>query len=180
MRLGSVIGRLSPRNADSKWARNPIDQFILKRLEKEGLRPSAEADRQTLIRRVSLDLTGLPPSLSEVDAFLADKHPQAYERLVDRLLNTPRYGERMAVTWLDAARYADTHGFLDDWERAQWPWRDWVIDAFNDNLSFDQFTIEQLAGDLLPGATERQKIATGFNRNHGITTSGISEEYRVE
>ncbi len=119
------------------------------------MHPSPEADRAALIRRVSLDLTGLPPTPAEVDAFLADTSPQAYERVVDRLLASPRYGERMASRWLDAARYADTSGYQSDGERSMWRWRDWVIDAFNRNLPFDQFTIEQLAGDLLPGATRR-------------------------
>ena len=150
--------------------------------EGRGCKPIAEADRVTLIRRVTLDLTGLPPTPAEVDAFLADQSPRAYEQLVDRLLASPRYGERMALRWLDLARYADTNGYQNDSERAQWRWRDWVIDAFNANQPFDQFTIEQLAGDLLPDATLEQKIASGFNRNHRITLEGgvIPEEYRVE
>ncbi|MFO0868434.1 MAG: DUF1549 and DUF1553 domain-containing protein [Pirellulales bacterium] len=164
------------------WARTDIDRFILARLESEGLSPASEASRETLIRRVSLDLTGLPPSPREVDEFLADRSPDAYERLVDRLLESPRYGERMALQWLDYARYADSNGFQIDSSRQQWPWRDWVIDAFNRNLPFDQFTIEQLAGDLLPQPTHRQLVATGFNRNHRLNGEGgiIAEEWRVE
>lgn len=164
------------------WPKNGIDYFILSRLEKEGLKPSPEADRATLIRRASLDLIGLPPTPAEVDAFLKDKSPKAYEKVVDRLLASPRYGERMAMNWLDGARYADSNGYQADYERYQWRWRDWVIDAFNKNMPFDRFTIEQLAGDLLPNATLSQKIATGFNRNHRINTEGgvIAEEWRVE
>src|SRR5687767_9017917 len=164
------------------WARNPIDQFILWRLDREGLKPSPEADKVALLRRVTYDLTGLPPTPAEVDSFLADRSPDAYERRVDALLQSPRYGERMAMPWLDAARYADTHGYHIDSLRGMWPWRDWVINAFNRNLPFDQFTIEQLAGDLLPDATREQKIASGFNRNHMINFEGgaIAEEYQVE
>ncbi len=164
------------------WPRNPIDYFVLARLEREGLRPSAEAARTTLIRRVSLDLTGLPPTPAEVDAFLADSSPDAYEKVVDRLLQSPRYGERMALPWLNAARYADTNGYQTDGERIMWRWRDWVIDAFNANMPFDQFTIEQIAGDMLPNATVEQRIATGFNRNHRGNSEGgvIPEEYAVE
>ncbi len=171
-----------PAVKNSRWARNDIDLFILDRLEHEGLAPSAEADRERLIRRVTLDLTGLPPSLDEVEAFLGDPSPAAYEKVVDLLLASPRYGERMAVRWLDAARYADTNGYQTDAERYMWRWRDWVIDAFNRNKPFDQFTIEQIAGDLLPGATIDQKIATGFNRNHRGNGEGgiIPEEYAVE
>ena len=161
---------------------NPIDRFIFARLEKENLTLSPEADKPTLLRRVALDLTGLPPSPAALDEFLADVRPDAYERAVDRLLASPRYGERMATDWLDAARYADSNGFFRDNTRQIWPWRDWVIGAFNRNLPFDQFTVEQLAGDLLPDATAEQKIATGFNRNHMVTgeTGIIDEEYRVE
>jgi hypothetical protein len=164
------------------WPRNPIDQFILARIEGEGLQPSAEADRVTLIRRVTLDLTGLPPTPGEVDAFVADQSTGAYEKVVDRLLASQRYGERMAIRWLDLARYADTNGYQIDTERAQWRWRDWAIDAFNNNQRFDQFTIEQLAGDLIPNATLEQKMASGFNRNHRITLEGgvIPEDARVE
>jgi hypothetical protein len=171
-----------PSVKDAEWPRNPIDRFILARLDREGLKPSPEADKTTLLRRVTYDLTGLPPTPAEVDAFLADRSPDAYERRVDALLLSPRYGERMAMPWLDAARYADTHGYHIDSLRGMWPWRDWVIGAFNRNLPFDQFTIEQLAGDLLPNPTRDQKIATGFNRNHMINFEGgaIADEYQVE
>ena len=161
------------------WPRNGIDYFILARLQREGLKPSPEADRATLIRRVTLDLTGLPPTPSEVDAFLND---QSYEKQVERLLASPRYGERMAWPWLEAARYADSNGYQSDGERYMWRWRDWVIAALNENMPFDQFTVEQIAGDMLPGATLDQKIATGFNRNHRANGEGgiIPEEYAVE
>ncbi len=164
------------------WAAHPIDRFVLARLDREGLKPSAETDRITLLRRVTFDLTGLPPSLAEIDAFLKDRAPGAYERQVDRLLASPHYGERMAMAWLDLARYADTHGYHIDSHRDMWPWRDWVISAFNRNLPFDQFTVWQLAGDLLPNATREQRIATGFHRNHMINFEGgaIPEEYQVE
>ena len=142
-----------PPVKNAAWVRNPMDRFILARLEQEGLRPSPEADRRTLLRRLSLDLTGLPPTPAEVDLFLADLSPEAYEKVVDRLLASPRYGERMAIRWLDAARYADTSGYQTDGERTMWRWRDWVIDAFNHNMPFDRFTLEQLAGDLVPNAT---------------------------
>src|SRR5437588_678879 len=171
-----------PEVKDKTWPRNPIDDFVLARLEAEGLKPSAEADKATLLRRVSFDLTGLPPTLSEVDAFLADRSPDAYEKRVDQLLKSPHYGERMAMSWLDLARYADTHGYHIGSLREMWPWRDWVIDAFNRNMRFDEFTIEQIAGDLLPNATVEQKIASGFNRNNMINFEGgaIPEEYHVE
>src|SRR5262245_25213380 len=176
-----------PKVANAAWVRAPIDAFILARLEKEGLKPSPEADKPTLLRRVYLDLTGLPPAPADVDAFLADKSDGAYEKVVDRLLASPHYGERMAMVWLDLSRYADTHGYHIDSHRDMWPWRDWVIRAFNENKRFDQFTIEQLAGDLLPPAsspeaTRDQKIATGFNRNHMINFEGgaIPEEYLTE
>ncbi|APZ94254.1 DUF1553 domain-containing protein [Fuerstiella marisgermanici] len=161
---------------------NAIDAFVFSRLESEGLQPSKRANKHTLLRRVSLDLTGLPPTVEELDAFLADESELAYERVVDRLLSSPRYGEHMARYWLDAARYADTNGFFVDSERSMWPWRDWVINAFNSNMPFDQFTIDQLAGDLVPNSTLAQKIASGFNRNHMTTreTGAIDEEYRVE
>jgi hypothetical protein len=161
---------------------NSIDDFIRARLKQEDLQPSPAASRETLLRRVSLDLTGLPPTLAELDAFIADKDPQAYEHIVDRLLASKHFGEHMAVEWLDAARYADTNGYFGDKTRSLWPWRDWVIDAYNRNLRFDQFTIEQLAGDLLPNATTAQRIATGFNRNHMANNESgiIDEEYRVE
>ncbi len=164
------------------WPRNAIDYFVLARLEREGIAPAPEADRATLIRRVSFDLTGLPPTPQEIDAFLKDRSPQAYEKAIDRLLASPRYGERMAFRWLDAARYADTNGYQRDDERYMWRWRDWVIEAFNQNKPYDQFTIEQIAGDLLPSPSLDQRIATGFNRNHrGNAEDGIiPEEYAVE
>jgi len=171
-----------PEVKQPDWPAGPIDHWVLARLEREGLRPSPEAKKQTLLRRVSLDLTGLPPTPAELAAFLSDESPAAFEKVVDRLLASPRYGERMASLWLDAARYADTNGYQTDGPRQMWRWRDWVIDAFNSNLSFDQFTIDQLAGDLLPQPTLDQQIATGFNRNHRTNSEGgiIPEEYRVE
>src|SRR3984885_12522362 len=171
-----------PQVSDKRWPANGIDSFILARLDREGLKPSPEASKETLIRRVSLDLTGLPPTPAEVDAFLTHSSPGAYERVVDRLLRSPRYGERMATRWLDAARYADTNGYQYDGERVMWRWRDWVIQAFNRNEPFNQFSLEQLAGDLLPNATPDQIIATGFNRNHRANTEDgiIPEEYAVE
>lgn len=171
-----------PAVSERSWPQNPIDVFILARLERERLRPSPAAKRTALIRRVTLDLLGVPPTPAEVDAFGADRGPDAYERLVDRLLASPRYGERMAWDWLDAARYADTNGYQGDPERTMWPWRDWVVSALNANMPYDRFTLEQLAGDLLPQATLEQKIATGFNRNHMHNGEGgrIPEETRVE
>ncbi len=176
------VRRPLPAVSDAGWAKTPIDNFVLQHLDAAGLNPSAEASREALIRRVSLDITGLPPTVAEVEAFLADKSPNAYEKVVDRLLASPRYGERMAVRWLDAARYADTNGYQFDGERNMWRWRDWVIDSLNRNQPFDQFAIEQIAGDLLPNATTEQKIATGFNRNHRANTEDgiIPEEYAVE
>jgi Protein of unknown function (DUF1553)/Protein of unknown function (DUF1549)/Concanavalin A-like lectin/glucanases superfamily/Planctomycete cytochrome C len=172
----------APGVKDRRWPRNAIDYFVLAPLEKEGLAPAPEADRETLVRRVSLDLTGLPPTPSEVDAFLRDRSPRAYENVVDRLLASPRYGERMAFKWLEAARYADTNGYQIDGERDAWRWRDWVIEAFNQNKPFDQFIIEQLAGDLLPNASLDQRIATAFNRNHRTNSEDgiVPEEYAVE
>ena len=159
-----------------------IDSLVLARLESEGLNPAPEADRERLIRRVTLDLTGLPPTPREVEAFVDDSSAEAYEKVVDRLLTSPAYGERMAFRWLDAARYADTNGYQNDQERYMWRWRDWVIDSFNENQPFDQFTIEQIAGDMLPNATLDQKIASGFNRNHrGNGENGTDpREYHVE
>ena len=173
-----AFASLPPRRAGA----GGIDSSITARLAQEGLTLSPAADKTTLIRRVSLDLTGLPPTPQAVEAFLADKSPSAYEKVVDRLLASPRYGEKMAQQWMDMARYADSNGFQNDHERYQWRWRDWVIEAFNKNMPFDQFTIEQIAGDLLPNATVSQKLATGFNRNHRINTEGglIAEEWRVE
>jgi Protein of unknown function (DUF1553)/Protein of unknown function (DUF1549)/Concanavalin A-like lectin/glucanases superfamily/Planctomycete cytochrome C len=160
----------------------PIDAFVLHRLEQDHRSFSPPADRERLLRRVTFDLTGLPPTIAEIDAFLADESSNAYEKAVDRLLASRHYGERMAVAWLDAARYGDTSVFHADGPRDMWPWRDWVINAFNDNKPYDQFTVEQLAGDLLPNATVSQKIATGFNRNNATTDEGgaIDEEFRVE
>ena len=169
-----------PHVQQRQWVRNPVDHFVLARLESSQLRSSPEADRRTLVRRLTLDLTGLPPTPQEVERFISDSRPDAYEQLVSRLLASPAYGERIALEWLDAARYADTHGYHEDYHREMWPWRDWVIGALNSNMPFDQFTVEQVAGDLLPDATAAQVVATGFNRNHGVTASGISEEYRVE
>jgi len=177
-----------PQVKNKAWANNPIDYFVLARLEAEGLQPSLEADAATLIRRLSLDLTGLPPTTGEVDVFVkawdaaGAKRGEIYENLVDRLLASPRYGERMATPWLNAARYADTNGYQTDGERIMWRWRDWVIEAFNDNMPFDRFTIEQIAGDMLPKPTLEQRIATGFNRNHRGNSEGgvIPEEFAVE
>ncbi len=171
-----------PRVQYAKWPRNEIDFFVHARLEEQNLKPAKEASRETLIRRLAFDLTGLPPSLDEIDAFLADSKPEAYERMVDSYLHRPAYGEHMARHWLDLARYADSNGYQYDTEREQWVWRDWVIDAYNKNKPFDEFTVEQLAGDLLPDSTAQQRLATGFNRNHGITIEGgiIDEEYRTE
>ena len=161
--------------------RNPVDNFILERLEKEGVAPAPEARREILLRRLTLDLTGLPPAQAELDAFLADQSSDAYERQIDRLLASPRYSERMTVDWLDIARYADTHGYQMDRFRAIWPYRDWVIKAFNQNLPYDQFVTWQIAGDLLPNATKDQRIATAFNRLHCQNEEGgiVEEEYRV-
>src|SRR5688572_10259903 len=166
---------------DADWPRNAIDHFVLARLDAEALKPSPEADRATLIRRLSLDLLGLPPTLSEVDGFLSDNSPDAYERLVDRLLASPQFGERWARPWLDLARYADSHGFQRDDLRELWAYRDWVIKALNADMPFDQFTIEQLAGDLLPNATAEQRIATGFNRctPTNVEAGSEPEETRV-
>jgi hypothetical protein len=171
-----------PEIAYGPRVKNNIDRFVLARLKLEELEPAAEASRETLIRRVSFSLTGLPPTLEEIDTFLADKSPGAYNDMVTRYLNSPAYGEHMARHWLDLARYADSNGYQYDTERQQWVWRDWVINAYNSNKPFNEFTIEQLAGDLLPQATEHQRLATGFNRNHGITIEGgiIDEEYRTE
>jgi hypothetical protein len=174
--------RPPPQVAETSWPRNPIDSFVLARLEREGLKHSPEADRRTLIRRVTLDLTGLPPTPNEVQAFLNDGSPNAYENVVDRLLATSRYAERMAFRWMEAARYGDTNGYQTDGVRDMWRWRDWVINAFDRNMPFDQFTIEQLAGDLLPNPTLDQRIATAFHRNHRTNAEGgiVPEEFRVE
>ncbi|MCB9886926.1 MAG: DUF1549 domain-containing protein [Planctomycetes bacterium] len=169
-----------PVVADVAWPRSDLDRFVLARLEAAGFAPAPEADRATLLRRVTLDLTGLPPTPEELAAFLADPAPDAYERVVDRLLASPQHGERMAQWWLDLARYADTNGFDFDTDRQMWAWRDWVVQAFAGDMPYDQFTIEQLAGDLLPDATLSQRIATGFQRNHAVTfeQDGQPGEYR--
>ena len=171
-----------PEVGDADWPRNPIDRFILSRLETEGVTPSPEAGRRTLIRRVSLDLIGLPPAPEEVEAFANDPDPRAYGKLVDRILASPHYGERWARHWLDAARYADSNGYAVDGPRDIWRWRDWVIDAINGDMPFDRFVTEQIAGDLMPDATRDQKIATGFNRNTMINEEGgiDKEEFRLE
>jgi hypothetical protein len=164
------------------WPKNPIDHFVLENLEREGISPSEEADKERLLRRVSFDLTGLPPTLEEIDNFLKDDSENAYEKVVDRLLASKAYGERMAMEWMDVARYADSHGLHADGWRMMWPWRDWVIEAFNENMPFDQFVTWQMAGDLLPDATREQKLATAFHRNHPMTAEGgaIDEEWRLE
>jgi mono/diheme cytochrome c family protein len=171
-----------PSVKDTQWPRNPIDAFILAAIEKEGIAPSPEADRATLIRRASLDLIGLPPTPEEVEAFLADTNADAYERMVDRLLASPHYGERLARQWLDLARYADSNGYSIDAPRSIWKYRDWVIDALNADLPFDQFTIDQIAGDLRPGATLADRVATGFHRNTPINQEGgiDVEQFRIE
>jgi hypothetical protein len=171
-----------PPVKDATWARNPIDRFVLAKLEAEGFRPSPEATRERLIRRVALDLTGLPPTPAEVQTFVADKSPDAYDRLVDRLLASPHYGERWARHWLDVARYADSNGYSQDNPRVIWKYRDWVIDAINRDVPFDQFIVEQFAGDLLPSATRDQVVATGFHRNTQINEEGgiDPEQFRVE
>ena len=170
-----------PKNIN-KWGYNPIDNFTLKQLEANGLNPSPEAAKEILIRRATFDLTGLPPTLQEVDAFLSDKNPKAYEKVIDRLLASKSFAERMTLHWMDVARYGDSSVHHADGPRTMWPWRDWVINAYHTNKSFKDFATEQLAGDLIPNANNDQKIATGFNRNHGTTDEGglIIEEYRVE
>ena len=171
-----------PETSHETWARNAIDHFILKKLLENGLDPNEKADKETLLRRVTLDLTGLLPTLAEIEAFMADERPNAYEKVVDRLLSSPHFGERMALRWLDLARYADSNGYSQDGLRTMWPWRDWVIKAFNENMPFDQFIAWQIAGDKLPNATQEQKLATGFLRNHRQNGEGgiVDEEYRVE
>ncbi len=171
-----------PSVKNTSWPKNELDYFILKKLEDEGLKPNDEADKERLLRRVSYDLTGLPPSPDLMEQFLADQSPKAFEKVVDQLLALPAYGEHQAVYWLDLARYADSHGYQDDSYRSMWPWRDWVIHAFNENQPYDEFVTWQLAGDLLPKANKAQILATGFNRNHKITQEGgvIEAEYRTE
>ena len=172
---------LVPQIANDDWSSNSIDRFILQQLNQVGLKPNPPADKSTLIRRLSLDLTGMPPTPNEVDEFVSDASPNAVGKLVDRLMSSPRYGEHMALPWLEAARYADTDGYQNDRYRYQHVWRDWVIQAFNENMSYDQFIIEQLAGDMLPEPTLRQQIATGFGRNHRINSEdgSIPEEWRT-
>ena len=192
-RTGCKVGRLSlvlssstetsyTQTSNPQWAKNEIDAFILKKLDSLELKPSTEADKRTLIRRAYLDLTGLPPRPAEINDFLNDNSQNAYEKVVDRLLASDEYAERMTLVWMDAARYGDTSVFHDDGPRDMWPWRDWVLRAYRDNKPFDEFTIEQIAGDLLPEASLDQKIASGFNRNHATTDEGgaIAEEFRVE
>lgn len=171
-----------PKVSHTAWPSNEIDYFILAKLEALNLSPSGKETKEKLIRRVSFDLTGLPPSLEEISDFVNDDSPDAFEKVVGRLLASGAYGERMALEWMDLARYADTHGYQDDFERIMWPWRDWAIHAFNRNMPYDEFVSWQLAGDLLPDASLEQVIATGFNRNHKITAEGgvIDEEYRTE
>lgn len=171
-----------PKVKDKTWTKNPIDHFVLSKLEQEGIKPSQEADKETLLRRLSLDLIGLPPNLAEIDAFLADPSANAYEKQVDRLLNSAHYGEKMAMHWMDIARFADTHGYTVDRYRDASPYRDWVIRAFNQNLPYDQFITHQLAGDLLPNPTKEQLIGTAFNRIHPQNMEGgiVEEEFRVE
>ena len=171
-----------PEVKDKAWPRTPIDNFILAKLESKGIKPSPGADKETLVRRVHMDLLGLPPTPEEIDAYLADTSDKAYENMVDRALSSPHYGERMAIDWLDLARYGDSNAIHHEMLRTSWPWRDWVINAFNKNMPYDQFLTEQLAGDLLPNATLDQKLATSFNRNHGINNEGgaIPEEWLIE
>ncbi|MEQ8808548.1 MAG: DUF1549 domain-containing protein, partial [Imperialibacter sp.] len=167
---------------NDEWPKNDLDFFVVKKMEEKGLKPNEGADKERLLKRVALDLTGLPPSLDLMDRFMADESENAYEKVVEELINTPAYGERMAVHWLDVGRYSDSYGYQDDNIRTQWPWRDWVIHAFNNNLPYDKFLTWQLAGDMLPDADKEKILATGFLRNHKYTEEGgvIDEEYRVE
>ena len=171
-----------PTINDDSWPKNEIDYFILNKMEEKGLSPNKVAEKERLVKRVYMDLIGILPTEAETKSFVNDNSNNAYEKLVDKLLNMPQYGEKMAISWLDIARYADSHGYQDDNYRSQWPWRDWVIYAFNKNLPYNEFVTWQLAGDLIPGATKEQILATGFNRNHKITEEGgvIDEEYRIE
>ena len=177
----SPVKSALPGVNNKNWPQNEIDYFILQKIEQKGMKPNEEADKERLLKRISLDLTGLPPFLQMMDEFLADNSKDAYEKMVDKLMQQPAYGEKMAIHWLDIARYADSHGYQDDGYRTQWPWRDWVIHAFNKNMHYNDFVTWQLAGDLLPNATKEQLLATGFNRNHKITEEGgvIPEEYRT-
>lgn len=178
----SPVAKPLPQVQDKTWPKNDIDYFVLHRMESEGLAPNQQADKERLLKRVCLDITCLPPSLEMMDRFLADQDEHAYEKIVDSLLRTDQYGEKMALHWLDVARYADSYGYQDDNIRTQWPWRDWVIHAFNKNLPYDQFLLWQIAGDMLPNATKEQILATGFFRNHKYTEEGgvVPEEYRIE
>lgn len=171
-----------PEVSDKKWPVNEIDNFILNKMDQMGLKPNEEADKERLLKRISFDITGLPPTLAMMDKFLADKSSGAYEKIVDELLQQPEYGEKMAVHWMDVARYSDSYGYQDDNIRTQWPWRDWVIHAFNNNIPYDKFITWQIAGDMLPNAGNEQILATGFFRNHKYTEEGgvIPEEYRIE
>lgn len=171
-----------PEVDNKKWVKNEIDNFILQKMESKGLSPNEEADKERLLKRVSEDITGLPPSIQMMDDFLNDQSDNAYEKVVDRLLQNKAYGEKMALHWLDVSRYADSYGYQDDDVRTQWPWRDWLIHAFNENMPYDKFITWQLAGDMLPGATKEQELATAFLRNHKYTEEGgvIPEEYRIE
>jgi hypothetical protein len=171
-----------PKVDHKEWCRNEIDLFVMNKLEKQNLQPNEQADKERLLKRVAFDLTGLPPSVDMMDRFLADNSANSYEKVVDELLQSPRYGEKMAVHWLDVGRYADSYGYQDDNIRTQWPWRDWLIHAFNKNLSYDQFLTWQIAGDMLPNATKEQVLATAFFRNHKYTEEGgvVPEEYRIE
>ncbi|WP_422349979.1 PSD1 and planctomycete cytochrome C domain-containing protein [Flagellimonas sp.] len=171
-----------PKVENDEWSQNEIDQFVLKKMEEQGFQPSKKAAKEQLIRRTFFSITGLPPNAEQVNAFLKDNTADAFEKIVDSLLETKDYAENMAADWMDVARYADTHGYQDDFERIMWPWRDWVIHAFGKNMPYDEFVTYQLAGDMLPNATKESILATGFNRNHKITAEGgvIPEEYRVE
>ncbi|MEX2232612.1 MAG: PSD1 and planctomycete cytochrome C domain-containing protein [Cyclobacteriaceae bacterium] len=171
-----------PPDVDTDWVSNEIDRFVLAKMEDQNLEPNGHADKERLLKRASFDITGLPPSLDLQESFLKDNSPDAYEKVVDGLLKSPHYGEKMAIPWLDVARYADSHGYQDDGLRTMWPWRDWVIHAFNENYAYDKFLTWQLAGDLMPNPTREMLLATGFNRNHKITQEGgvIDEEYRIE
>ncbi|MEM6803719.1 MAG: DUF1549 domain-containing protein, partial [Bacteroidota bacterium] len=171
-----------PEVKKASWVKNEIDPFVLQKLDELGLAPNPMADKERLLKRAAFDLTGLPPSIEMQDRFLADESPDAYGKLLDELMASKHYGEKMALHWLDVARYADSHGYQDDGLRTMWPWRDWVIHAFNENYSYDKFLTWQLAGDLLPDPNKEMLLATGFNRNHKITQEGgvIDEEYRIE
>ena len=171
-----------PQVNDNKWIKNELDYFVLNKMNAVGLKPNEEAGKERLLKRICLDITGLPPSIDKMDKFLADQSANAYEKIVDELLETPQYGEKMAVHWLDVARYADSYGFQDDNVRTQWPWRDWIIHAFNNNIPYDKFITWQIAGDMLPDADKEKILATGFFRNHKHTEEGgvIDEEYRIQ